>query len=72
MSTIIALLLLSSVITLYFYGYAKNGATPYPEGVIPVLHCEICTTYCNHHPDNAKTLSDIQEALKSEKPNCVV
>jgi hypothetical protein len=72
MSTFIALLLLSTVISLYFYGYVKNSATPYPDGAIPVLHCEICTTHCNHHPDNAKTLSDIQAALKGEKPDCVV
>jgi len=67
MSIIIAGVLVAFVFATYVIGYLLNARTPYPEGVVPILSCEICTTHCYIHPDNItadlkKALADLDKA----------
>ena len=72
MSTLIAAVLLITMVGLYLWGTVMNGRTPYPEGAVPVLSCEICTSSCHIHPDNMT--EELRKALAAaeQKPDCKV
>lgn len=70
MSTLIAAVLLVSIVSLYFWGFTMNGRTPYPEGVVPILSCEICTTSCHVHPDNMTEALRKALADANQLPDC--
>jgi hypothetical protein len=72
MNLIVAAILVAFVFGTYVMGYILNSRTPYPEGVVPILSCEICTTHCYIHPDNVT--ADLKKALADleKSPDCKV
>jgi hypothetical protein len=70
MPTLIAAVLLVSIVALYLWGYTMNGRTPYPEGAVPILSCEICVSSCHVHPDNMT--EELRKALAAANklPEC--
>lgn len=70
METLIASSLLLAIVGLYLWGYIMNGRTPYPEGVVPILSCEICTTNCHVHPDNMTEALRDALAAANKLPEC--
>ena len=72
MNIIIGAVLVAFVFGIYVAGYILNSCTPYPEGIVPILSCEICTTHCYIHPDNIT--ADLKKALADleQTPDCKV